>query len=615
MPPIYHGSVPFALKRGSQALNLYYGSTLISGAGGGGLVPVPAAAPVIVTGTFTGNGTSQSINLGYRPDFVLVKANAATEAVKSSEGSWYLRTDYLANATGSLSTGITITNTGFSVGALADCNANAVTMHYVAVRDNDHGSLLATSYQGNATAGRTVDILTGKNPKSIIIKRDGVRLAMYGALGKSTVNVLGDVAYAGRVVVNADGTLTLDASVETNEWSGASGEGMATEAFFDTDHCATVNYTGNATAGRTVSLPFEPCWLMIVPHGPTTTAFSGLMWHDTLTAGQHIPLGAGAVTTGRITSVVGTTVTLPAHDSTNKNATNFTLIALKKNVAVTNPFAITTAKYNKEVQLTAGYIDCGTSDTLKIDGAITLEWLGSITPSNTTAFAGGAGVNDEAGKQYPIFCRSAGADNICSAGGAVANTSFALAALNAVPSTDWVGSVITLASHNFWGVPDTLPMSPGLDYFPFYTGYRIDQGNLVHVQATHDGLGNWVVYVNGRPQKERKRNIETVLGGTYPAVKNSQGGTGHRTVFGARYRTGGTPSHAHAMKMRMARVYGRALTAAEALQNFRSVLNMANPVTGYVEEWDARNAVGASLPATVNSANNGTIVNGSVVSL
>lgn len=33
MPPIYYGSAPFALKRGSQALNLYYGSTLISGGG------------------------------------------------------------------------------------------------------------------------------------------------------------------------------------------------------------------------------------------------------------------------------------------------------------------------------------------------------------------------------------------------------------------------------------------------------------------------------------------------------------------------------------------------------------------------------------------------------
>lgn len=37
MPPIYYGSSPFALKRGSQALNLYYGSTLISG--GTPLVP------------------------------------------------------------------------------------------------------------------------------------------------------------------------------------------------------------------------------------------------------------------------------------------------------------------------------------------------------------------------------------------------------------------------------------------------------------------------------------------------------------------------------------------------------------------------------------------------
>lgn len=609
MPPLISG---VTLKVGAAAVAAAYvgGQSVLNS-----LLPVPSTEPIIVTGTYAGNGTSQSVNLGFRPDYVLVKANAATEAVKSSEGSWYLRTDYLANPTGSLSTGITITNTGFSLGALADCNANGVTMHYVAVKDNYHGSLLATSYQGNAVNGRTVDILTGKSPKSIIVKRDGTRSAVYATYGKSTVDVLGNTAYASTLVINADGTLTLNASNETNEWSGASGEGMATDVFFDTANCATVNYVGNATGGRTVTLPFEPCWLMIMPHGPSTTGFSGLLWFDTLSAGQHIPIGAGASGTGRITSVSGTTVTLPAHDSTNKASTNYTIIALKKQQTISAPFAITTDKYNKEIQLTAGYIDCGTSDTLKIDGPITLEWLGSISPSNITPFAGGAGTNNEAGKQYPIFCRSAGADNICSAGGAVANTSWALAALNAVPSTDWQGSVISLSSHNFWGLPDALPMSPSLDYYPFYTGYRIDQGNTVHIQAVHDGAGNWVVYVNGLPMKERKRNLETVLGGSYPAVKNSQGGTGHRTVFGARYRTGGTPSHAHNMKMRMARVYGRVLTPAEAYQNFLAVLKMANPVSGFVEEWDARNASGATLPATVNSANNGTIVNGSVVTI
>lgn len=608
MPPLMSG---VSLKVGAAAVAAAYhrGQSVL----GSTLLPVPSTTPIVVTGLYTGNGTSQSISLGFRPDYVLVKANAATEAVKSSAGSWYLRTDYLANPTGSLSTGVTITNTGFSVGALADSNASGVTMYYVAVKDNNHGSLLATSYQGNATVGRTVDILSGKNPKSLIIKRDGTRQAVYAAYGKTTTNVTG-ADLSTTVVINADGTLTLDASNETNEWSGASGEGMATEVFFDTDYCSTVNYVGNATAGKTVTLPFSPCWLMIVPHGPVTTGFSGLMWHDSLSVGQHIPIGAGAAGTGRITSVSGTTVTLPSHDSTNKLNTNYTLIALKKQQTVSSPFAITSAKYNKEIQLSSGYIDCGTSDSLKIDGAITLEWLGSISPSNITPFSGTT-PNDEAGKQYPIFCRSSGADNICSDGGAVANTSFALASVNAVPTTDWQGSVITLSSHNFWGLPSTLPMSPSLDYFPFYTGYRIDQGNTVHIQATHDGLGNWVVYVNGLPIKERKRNIQSVLGGTYPAVKNSQGGTGHRTVFGARYRTGGTPSHAHNMKMRMARVYAKVLSAAEAYQNFLAVLKMANPVSGYVEEWDVTKATGTTLPATVNSANNGTIVNGSIVSV
>jgi len=138
------------------------------------------------------------------------------------------------------------------------------------------------------------------------------------------------------------------------------------------------------------------------------------------------------------------------------------------------------------------------------------------------------------------------------------------------------------------------------------TGIVLDVNKLYHVVATHQGLGIWKVYVNGQEVKERKRDLIAAIG--RPNVGSA---VGQRFVIGARQRD--TIANANGQNFRMARIYNRALTKAEVLNNYLSVFNKTTPVaTNLVEEWDATRASGSSLLATKNSANNGTITGGLV---
>ena len=123
----------------------------------------------------------------------------------------------------------------------------------------------------------------------------------------------------------------------------------------------------------------------------------------------------------------------------------------------------------------------------------------------------------------------------------------------------------------------------------------------VHIIATHAGAGVWTVYVNGAPIKERKRNL----------AQNVVGFSGHRTVIMGRQRD--TIANTNGGMFKLARIYNRALTQSEAFENYLSVFGKSTATDGFVEQWVADNASGATLVATVNSANNGTITNGVMI--
>ena len=627
MPPIYYGSAPFALKRGSQALNLYYGSTLISG----GAVP---ASVRTFSGSYVGDGVTTFpgtlVSLGFEPDLIIVKGLEAMRPAMWHKATWYGRTDRMeAAGVRAIRRGLRSAATGFRVRhdtnyPTSSINATGVTYHYVAIKDNGANILRWMNWNGNATAGRTVDMLSGQPVSTAFIKRDWTEKAVFAWSGGTATDTAGTL-FAPNAAAIASGVLTLSAADEVNKWGSLFGEGVSCAAFLTGDKFYRLDYTGNgAVRNGLATLPFEPETVMIFPRQPTTGASEAQMWFSHFTAGQHIAWNGATIGTGRLTVNVGTgsaTVDVTAVNQVNENAKAYTLIAVAKDRAASIPTY--TPVYNKEVQLTAGYINCGTHSSLEISGPITLEFFGSIAPSNIDAHVTQT-PNSETGKQYPIMWRGNGADiyphndlpyNV----GDTPNVSWGINAVNGHSGSPYEGTAISVPAMNYFSIiPDdavalngnTVPFN--LNHHHFNTGYRIDDAGLVHIIVTHAGSGVWTVFVNGRGIKERKLDIETIVGGQ---IKNCNGYAGHSMTFGARKRSGGSPDLAHNMKFRMARIYNTALTAAEALSNYRACFGLASAKVGFIEEWDARNAVGASLPATVNSANNGTIVNGSVVSV
>ena len=565
------------------------------------LLAASVARGISLTGTYTGNGTSQTplSSLPGKPTLVVVKADSASyTAVFACSSNFLSRTDYLG---GTESTGgaITLTDTGFSVGSAGEVNANAVTYHYAVYIDNGANGIIDVSWQGNGVAGRTMDLLRGRAVAGMIIKRDAAQNCVYAIKGYGAYDWLG--AGGTYATINNDGTVTLDGSALVNQWTDPNlGEGTIGLGFINGSDVYAASYLGTGVE-RKVALPWEPDFLMISPAGSTTYAVQ--MWMSTLSAGQHIPAGSGAVSTGRITEVGKSYVTVSTSDAVNKSGVRFFLFAIRKQRASSDYRPPRRAPvYTKAIQLASGgYINCGTSDTLKFDGAHTLEFFGALYPPSTTVFAAGSGADTEANKQNPIFCRTAGADNTSG------NTSFALVAAcqraegSGKRGADWDGVSVQWATYPKWTMP--IAGYTSLDPYPANSGVLITPGALHHIMLSHDGSGGWVLMIDGKPRKERKRDMVAAI-----SQPNIQGGTGHKTVFGARWTT--AFEDAYGMQFRMARIYTRALTIAEMQANWSAIFGEATATQGWLEMWDAADATGSTLPAKVASANNGTITSG-----
>lgn len=564
----------------------------------------PVCMPVTAAGTYTGTGAALDVNLGWRPKFVIVKSESATQACWVTRHTWFGRAGHFTNtAFEGSGTPLTITTTGFSVGTAADVNTGAAVYHYFAIRDDGYECILTRDHAGNTSASRTLDYFSGYSLAAAIFKRDNTQYPSITI--PSGGAVLGDGSAATSCVINSDGTITVGQGLDINVWSGSSGESCVALGIVANHPAVYVTtYTGTA-ATKNITTPFDEIECFLAWPRSTGTSQIGIMWTSTLTtAGHYFALGATAkVTTGAsIASVTGGTITLGTIGGMNQNGKSYVLIAFRKNRAGGQTASGPTSRplrSTKHVDLEASaYISCGTSDTLKIDGAMTMEWFGAHGETGVNGWTLGASANDET-KQAPLIWRGGGADGIAG------NTSWGMfAGPNYNGST--VMQSVFVAVCNFFDIPQVFG-SYDLDANqPWVTGVSFPGNRLQHICVTHNGSGYWRVYVDGMLVKERNRDM---LSASTPRA-NIASGSGHTTVINGRKRAGGTPDHTgYRMGFYMARIYSRALTSGEVWQNYNALFNdnTLSVVTGYTEEWKASGATGSSLPATVSSANNGTI--------
>ena len=229
----------------------------------------------ITTGVYRGNGTSLSItNVGFEPEMVMIKSEAANEAVTLTSTMTDDNTKPMI-AKSALESGLitSLDSDGFSVGSDARVNSNGVDYYWVAFNEAD-GELAFGEYTGDNSNPRTIDISdtsssTDFQPNYVWVMGEGDREASHRTdtvpTGDNETFVFNSAGTKkGRIHSFETNGFEIGKQKDVNEtedyhyvaWKAASGK------------VATGSYTGDGNDDRNIDpagLDFDPQWLII--HG------------------------------------------------------------------------------------------------------------------------------------------------------------------------------------------------------------------------------------------------------------------------------------------------------------------------------------------------------------
>lgn len=140
-------------------------------------VAMKAAGGALHVGTYTGNGTSQSVSgIGFSPEAVTVLPASAQNAQLLITG---MTRSFQYDANTGITNGITSLNaTGFSVGSSATVNSSSTAYHYLAWNEVA-GAIDAGNYTGNGADNRS--IAASIQPQYAIVRSSDTATAREGA--------------------------------------------------------------------------------------------------------------------------------------------------------------------------------------------------------------------------------------------------------------------------------------------------------------------------------------------------------------------------------------------------------------------------------------------------
>jgi hypothetical protein len=244
----------------------------------------------VKVGTYTGNGSSQSITgLGFTPKFVLVKALANLTDVFRIDTM--PAGDSKQQGTAALvSTGITAFGSdGFTVGALANANQNGTTFYYIAIGGP---GVWTTSYVGT---GASLSITgAGFAPDAVI--------TVGTATGASVLKTaaMGTLGYAlTGTVINSSAFTSLDAdgfTVGNHSSTGTNGNTYYAVAMEEGAGFDVSSYTGTGSALSVTGVGFQPDATLVKKHA-TNFSYMRTSFHTT-TLASYIGGGLSTISTG-----------------------------------------------------------------------------------------------------------------------------------------------------------------------------------------------------------------------------------------------------------------------------------------------------------------------------
>jgi hypothetical protein len=163
---------------------------------------------VLEVGSYSGNGTSQSISgLGFSPEYVAVFAASASNAVQRFAG---MTTSFqFDNDTGNAQRITALGANGFTVGNQSTVNANGATYHWIAFNDSA-GIVDVGSYTGNNTDNRNIAGV-GFRPEYVLGRANDTTTGRLGAHRPATLPGDSTLRFnAGANVTNAYQALQSD---------------------------------------------------------------------------------------------------------------------------------------------------------------------------------------------------------------------------------------------------------------------------------------------------------------------------------------------------------------------------------------------------------------------
>lgn len=229
---------------------------------------------LVKVGSYIGNGQDdrQIINIGFQPDFVIVKGGA--------NGAIYKQNTNLGETSSPLAeTSLPITgaiklflNDGFSIGTNARVNQQNTEYYYIAIKDSNQDDMLISSYTGNGVNNRTISLPF--TPDLVIIKS---RTTTAQSVFRTSKHIGDDTGlFSGNL--NATGVIK---SFVTNGFTlGTSGNVNGNGVTYDviafrtnTGILGVGAYQGNSVDRRTIlDLPFFPAFVLTKVDNVSTQA-------------------------------------------------------------------------------------------------------------------------------------------------------------------------------------------------------------------------------------------------------------------------------------------------------------------------------------------------------
>lgn len=359
-----------------------------------------------VSGTYTGNGNSQTItNLGFEPDLVIVTASSTQHAVFTTRMMGGDSTAYFANNVANFAGGITtLSPNSFSVGNHATVNQSGVEYHWTAYGNawdpethTGASDLVIGAYYGNNINLRTLTRLPF-TPDMLVIKQNSTTQGAW----RSSEHVGDSSSYFHAL---ADGTnliegFTDDGFILGNATNVNANAGLYWYFGFATSSNFSVGTYSGTGAPQNIATPFTPdsAW---VKH---TGATQGVMRMASTTGSSSYPFLNTATVEGAIEDLYTSGFSLGTAPEANTSGANNYRYAVWRDTTErgTSTYAMQTGYYVGDggAKVISGLGFSPDMVLIKADttAGAGVTWTSIAMPQNNAAYLGSATANNTAGQ-------------------------------------------------------------------------------------------------------------------------------------------------------------------------------------------------------------------------